>query len=130
MQSRLAHRWRTILEEQMATSLAIALRRGDLDFNVLSGSSRGNIFALWREVEKEDDAELQLIPSRYRLLGHATRLLPAPTPVPEDRPSVRVRLIGAPQQPNRNDSQDDLFLGVPKLLLAPRLRDELPEAAG
>jgi hypothetical protein len=107
----------------MATSLAIALRRGDLDFNISSGASTGNIFALWREVEKEDDSELQLIPSRYQLLGHPTRLLPAPTPVPQDRPSVRVRLIGSPEQPSRNDSQDDLFLGVPKLLLAPQLRD-------
>jgi len=114
----------------MATSLAIALRCGDLDFNVPSGAGRGNIFALWCEVEKEDDSELQLIPSRYHLLGHSTRLLPAPTPMPEDRLSVRVRLIGPPEQPNRNDSQDDLFLGVPKVLLAPQLRGELPEAAG
>jgi hypothetical protein len=43
---------------------------------------------------------------------------------------VRVRLIGSPEQPNRNDFQDDLFLGVPKLRLAPQLHDELPEAAG
>ena len=130
LQSKLAHRRKMILEEQMATSLAIALRRGDLDFNIPVSGSTVNIFAFWRGFEELDDSEMQLIPSRYRLLGHSIRLLPGPTPAPEERPTVRVRLIGSAEPQKRNDFQDDLFLGVPKVLLAPQLRDELPEAAG
>jgi hypothetical protein len=119
-----------ILEEQMAASLAIALRRGDLDFDIPVSGSTVNIFAFWRDLDILDDSEVQLIPSRYRLLGHTIRLLPAPAPTPEERPTVRVRLIGAGESPKRGGLQDDLFLGVPKVLLAPQLRGELPEAAG
>ena len=73
---------------------------------------------------------MQLIPSRYRLLGHTIRLLSGPTPAPEERPTVRVRLIGSAESRNRDDRQDDLMLGVPRLLLTAHVPDELPEAAG
>jgi hypothetical protein len=41
-----------------------------------------------------------------------------------------VRLIGSAESRNRDDRQDDLLLGVPRLLLTARMQDELPEAAG
>ena len=130
VKSRLVHQRRIILEEQMAASLAVALRRGDLDFNIPVSGSTVNIFAFWRDLDALEESEVQLIPSRYRLLGHTIRLLPGPTPAPEERPTVRVRLIGSAESRNRDDRQDDLMLGVPRLLLTARVPDELPEAAG
>jgi hypothetical protein len=121
LQSRIRRRNR-ILEERLAAALAIALRRGDIDFAIAPTGTTRDIFAF--EPDEPEESEPQLIPSRYRLLGYPMRGQAAwPMSAPEERPIVRVRLLGSAEPFN-----DQLFLGVPKALLLPALQDEVPGA--
>ena len=112
LQLKMRQRYR-MMEERTAKSLVEGLRKGVLDFDSPSRGDQCNIF--WSEPEEIEETQLQLMPSRYQLLGYPRQLpaarlkeLPAPSRI------LGVRLLG----PGMSAADENVLRGVPKAYLA------------
>jgi hypothetical protein len=118
LQLRTRQRYR-IMEERLAKCLVEGLRNGALDFDQPLPENHCNVFQSYPD--EADETQLQLIPSRYRILGYPGRSsatsfneLPAPSRI------LQVRLLGS----GTSNPDENLLLGVPKAYLADGVIDQ------